>query len=93
MEMSAAVGAPQACTKLARWWQLQANHGEPARLHLLHLLVFSAPAAVQGPLRGLCGCGALEVPSARGVGRGAIVDVRPPSGGHVLQRASVDGGF
>ena len=30
--------------------------------------------------------------SARGVGRGAIVGARPPFGGHVLQRASVDDG-
>ena len=33
------------------------------------------------------------VPSARGVGRGAFVGVRPPSNGHVLQRASVDNGL
>ena len=30
--------------------------------------------------------------SARGVGRGAFVGVKPPSGDHVLQRASVDDG-
>ena len=28
--------------------------------------------------------------SARGVGKGAFVGVRPPSGGHMLHRASVD---
>ena len=33
------------------------------------------------------------VPSARGVGRGACVGVRPPLGGHVLQRASVGDGL
>ena len=33
------------------------------------------------------------VPSEIGVGRGAIVGVRPPSGGHVSQRASVDDGL
>ena len=31
--------------------------------------------------------------SARGVGRDAIVGARPPLGGHVLQRASVDDGL
>ena len=31
--------------------------------------------------------------SARGVGRGATVGVRPPLGSHVLQRASVDDGL
>ena len=31
--------------------------------------------------------------SARGVGREAIVGARPPLGGHVLQRASVDDGL
>ena len=31
--------------------------------------------------------------SARGVGRGAIMGVRPPLGGHMLQRASVDDGL
>ena len=31
--------------------------------------------------------------SARGVGRDAIVGARPPLGGHVLQRASVDVGL
>ena len=30
---------------------------------------------------------------ARGVGRDAIVGARPPLGGHVLQRASVDDGL
>ena len=32
---------------------------------------------------------AVGVASTGGVSRGAIVGVRPPSGGHVLQRASV----
>ena len=31
--------------------------------------------------------------SARGVGRDAIAGARPPLGGHLLQRASVDGGL
>ena len=48
--------------------------------------------------QGCCGAlaataAAVGVPSARGVGRGAIVGVKAPSGGHILQRASVDGVF
>ena len=34
-----------------------------------------------------------SVLSARGGGRGAILGARPPLGGHVLQRASVDDGL
>ena len=36
---------------------------------------------------------AKDLLGARGVGRDAIVGARPPLGGHVLQRASVDDGL